>query len=341
MGNKFKLELPYTVDPIARRQETLSSASGASLQSLVDVMTIPVLRPQVQHEGCKYLVDILNNRVTKYDIPHCLRNACAAYAFEGIVAHTFFNIIEECDRAIFFSEIRTFKEVNCNSITIPSLSATTLITWVSRQLNISRLQASLVLGDFMQIRPEWCLTRFPITNDCGFPQSQRESFSLPESLVTVDKMFNLTAKYPIRGIDGQTLQLACRYSAGDAHVTVYADQSMRFGAQALPAFLPARNLIEANPQARVYFFMCPDILWRYIALAREGKLAERAGVIVTGNFGAESELVAMNLSPLLFHPVVIVCQKKRPEYDHVEKFAARCLESGAAYVRIFSDPINA
>ena len=325
-------------DPVSRNERTASSTSDDSL-SFVYEFKIQIPEPQSENEHCKQLISILNNLLTKKDIPRCLMAENATYLYEGIVTHAFFNYISEHDRSKILDQIRVFNVIHGNSINIPSLSVTTLIPWISQNLNISRMQASIVLGDFMQLKPERCFARFPLRSECLSSHAERECFPLPSSLVTDVNLYTLNARYPIRGIDGHTLQMACRYSAEDDHATVYGDSSMRFGTQELPALLPARDLIEANPRAEIHLCLCADVLWRYIALASEGKLWEREGVVVSGNFGAESELWAMDLSSLLFHPVVIVCPKDRPEFGYVEKFAKRCMETGAGSVRIFTAPI--
>lgn len=338
MGNRMNIvNLGPWVDPVSSSQGTTNSTSDESLPFVLE-FTIQKPEPQTEKEQCKQLIGILNNLLTR-KIPRCLMEVNAAYLFEGIVTHAFFNYIGECERSTILDQIRAFSAIKGNSVNVPSLSVITLIPWISRTLNISRMQTSIVLGDFLQLSPERCFTRFPLRSACVSSHAQRECFPLPESLVTDGYLYRLITKYPIRGVDGQILQMVCRYSAGDAHVTVYADSSMRFGIQELPALLPARDLIEANPRAEIHLCLCADVLWRYITLASEGKLAEREGVVVTGNFGAESELWALDLSSLLFHPVVTLCPKDRPEYGNVEKFTMQCLASVAESVRVFTAPI--
>ena len=138
-------------DPVSRNERTASSTSDDSL-SFVYEFKIQIPEPQSENEHCKQLISILNNLLIKKDIPRCLMAENAAYLNEGIVTHAFFNYISEHDRSKIQDQIRVFNVIHGNYINIPSLSVTTLIPWISQNLNISRMQASIVLGDFMQLK---------------------------------------------------------------------------------------------------------------------------------------------------------------------------------------------
>lgn len=322
-------------------EKTFDTESAEVSTGKLLLTTIPYANAPTPEERARELVEAMKEKLTKYKTPKCLMHFDAACIYESIIVNSFFDICQECERWAILAGICAFNEMQGSFINVPKASPTTLIPWASRSLNIGRLKTSLVLGDLMHLKPESCFERFCPTFDYKSIKIQRGIFQLPKNLVTDGYLSVLSQAYPIKSLDGRILQMACRYSAGDTHVTVYADSSMRFGAVELPALLPAADLIEANPHAEVHFCPCNDILWRYITLARESKLAERAGVVVTGNFGPPNELTAMDLSSLQFHPVVIVCPKDRPEYRDLENFANRCVTAGAASVRIFSESITA
>lgn len=343
------MHLSYCVKerPLSRQFVINPSGNEASIDAETtcapkqkNYLAIPQARPLTPAERCSTLIKVLKKRTTNYTIPKCLFNIDEALLYQSIVAHNFFGELNGGDRSKILDGILAFNELQGKSTEPRNLSATTLIEWSAKALDVSRVQASLVMGDLMHLSPERCFQRFRPGIEKGLPRHTNGYGDVPQNLVTAGHMFVLRQCYPIRAMDRQPLQMACRYSSGSSDVTVFADRSRGFGALELPAFLPARDLIEANPKGIVHFCLCSDVTWRYIGLARDGKLAEREGVIVTGNFGSAGELWAIDLSPLLFRTVVIVCPKERQEYNNVEKFVARCLQSGASSVRIFSGTLT-
>lgn len=290
-------------------------------------------------EAERNLKNMIEKRSLKYGVPSCLKRQETASLYKAIIAYTLFAETQECDRLKIFEAVNELSGERGVTSATSNLSSSNIIQWASKKFNLGRVQAALVLGDMVHLKPERCFSRFS-SKKWEYPKlTLRNLHKLPRLLNSEEDSFTLRQSFPIRSIDGRIIQVACLYSFGEIPVTVYADTSMRFGAEELPAILPALDLIEADPKAVVHFCICADILWKYISLAREGKLAEREGVVVTGSFGALEDLDALDLSTLLFHPVVIVCPKDRPEYRGVDKFAERCLASGAESVRIFSESL--
>jgi len=274
----------------------------------------------------------------KNNLPKCLLSKANALLYMSLVSLVFEEWVSSDPREDIIKVV--VSKVIQRRSSLPTLSMNNIIPWLCKQLDTTWLIAALALGDEIGMKPENCFNRF-VPNEGGSPAKEVTCQGvLPKVLEADDTVFTQKQSYPIRSVAGKVLQRVYSYASKAGYVTVYADARDQLGQNQLTAIMPAADLINAKPTATIHLCLCPDVLWAYLALARDGKLAEREGVVVTGCFGGLDDFDAIVLKPLAYHEVVLVCSRDRDEWGKIDKLAKRCLDNGASSVSIFSVPFK-
>lgn len=317
---------------------TLDVKASPERQPVAISRYTPPMQEKIGSTRRKLLERLEKRRMTA--IPDCLKNKENAEIYIALIDYALCNWITDSRRAEITQSV-----VNINNHVWTEQSpqqGESIILLAVTQLNVSRLLAALIIGDLISMKPENCFCRFPQsknehTENCGRGTLGR----FPNILVAGDIVFKLERTYPIRSVGGHVLQVACRYVHDNEAVTVYSDASMQIGTTDLTAYLPAVDFIDSMPEATIHLCLCPDVLWGYLDLARERNLAHRAGVVVTGCFGGLNDFDALDISPIIFHHVVLICSPDRQEWSGIEHMAKRCIAHGASSVKFYPWPLMA
>jgi len=313
---------------------------------LMPMSTAPPLRNEHGIRTLKTKLEMLVQRYDRTGLPALLRCPLRAEFFAALVAYEICTTDEPdkrelCIRALGGSDndMRTWR-------TAPPPPAD-IVSWAVGKLNRSRVMTALVLGEVFGLKPEHCFSSFPTSSIHNAAISTAAVEKIPHHLHGNDIDFTLKAKFRVRNLDGTDSLVLCRYTTGDQELFVVAirrvtetgTSTVSLGAAPAPAHLFARDLILKNPAAEVW--LCTDIrvAMRLTDLAKEGRLVERTGVVVSGFFGGDDAVKAPIASDLAGHNVTILSSPGQDGWESVPVLAKTCVDHGAPQVSLFPWPL--
>lgn len=226
-----------------------------------------------------------------------------------------------------------------------------LISLASSSLNRSPLQATLVVGELLGLKPEYCFRTFPVGANARPPLSPRISSvakNIPKQLFVKDSPYTLADVDYIHDFAGAIEQAVCCYRHGSKEFFLVAGRTdfegrpvLRIGATPASAWLYSRTRMADDREAPVLLCLDMRVAMHFRKMAREAKVFERVGVIVSGCFGGAEAFDALHYKDLAGHPVVIVPGSTREKLKGAEEWAKRCAKEGAARVSIYPWPVIA
>lgn len=226
-----------------------------------------------------------------------------------------------------------------------------LISLASSSLNRSPLQATLVVGELLGLKPEYCFRTFPVGANARPPLSPRISSvakNIPKQLFVKDSPYTLADVDYIHDFAGAIEQAVCCYRHGSKEFFLVAGRTdfegrpvPRIGATPASAWLYSRTRMADDREAPVLLCLDMRVAMHFRKMAREAKVFERVGVIVSGCFGGAEAFDALHYKDLAGHPVVIVPGSTREKLKGAEEWAKRCAKEGAARVSIYPWPVIA
>ncbi|ABM29628.1 AAA ATPase [Nitratidesulfovibrio vulgaris DP4] len=217
-----------------------------------------------------------------------------------------------------------------------------LISLASSSLNRSPLQATLVVGELLGLKPEYCFRTFPVGANARPPLSPRISSvakNIPKQLFVKDSPYTLADVDYIHDFAGAIEQAVCCYRHGSKEFFLVAGRTLRIGATPASAWLYSRTRMADDREAPVLLCLDMRVAMHFRKMAREAKVFERVGVIVSGCFGGAAAFDALHYKDLAGHPVVIVPGSTREELKGAEEWAKRCAKEGAESVGVYPWPI--
>ena len=235
------------------------------------------------------------------------------------------------------------------------------IRWVGREvdsiiqqasglLNRGPREAARVVGHLLGLKPEYCSRTFPVGSGGQPTQTGRvPREDIPKLLMVFDQPFRLQSADYLVDFSGLREQVFCHYVADAREFFLIATRiddldgwpALKIGVTPAPAWLYSRVRMARHPGAPVLLCLDMRVAMHFRRLAREAKLLERAGVIVSGCFGGAGAFDALHYKDLAGHPVVIVPGSTREGLKGAEAWAQRCLKEGAASVSVYPWPIIA
>ena len=223
-----------------------------------------------------------------------------------------------------------------------------LIKYLSKNISRPPIIASLVLGYLLEIRPEYCLNAFPPTKvEATNFTTQKIKEEIPSRLNARGTYYDLKGKLKIRDFSGAVEQIVCHYSVTHGNIFAVATRfqekngeiCIKIGGAPATAWLFFRDLMSHYPLADI--IVCPDLrlAMKFIEIARDGRLLERTGAIITGYIGGDETLKSLVLSDVAGHRVTILSSPGQGGWEILEKLAKRCADNGATKVDIYPWPL--
>lgn len=225
-----------------------------------------------------------------------------------------------------------------------------IIQQASELLNRGPREAARVVGHLLGLKPEYCSRTFPVGSGGQPTQTGRvPREDIPKLLMVFDQPFRLQSVDYLVDFSGLREQVFCHYVADAREFFLIATRiddldgwpALKIGVAPAPAWLYSRVRMARHPGAPVLLCLDMRVAMHFRRLAREAKLLERAGVIVSGCFGGAGAFDALHYKDLAGHPVVIVPGSTREGLKGAEAWAQRCLKEGAASVSVYPWPIIA
>lgn len=223
-----------------------------------------------------------------------------------------------------------------------------LMKYLSKNISRPPIIASLALGYLLEIRPEYCFNVFPPTKvEATNFTTQKIKEEIPSRLNARGTYYDLKGKLKIRDFSGAVEQIVCHYSFTHGNIFAVATRfqekdgeiCIKIGGAPATAWLFFRDLMSHDPLADI--IVCPDLrlAMKFIEIARDGRLLERTGVIITGYIGGDETLKSLVLSDVTGHRVTILTSPGQDGWEILEKLAKRCADNGATKVDIYPWPL--
>lgn len=223
------------------------------------------------------------------------------------------------------------------------------LLWAAKMLNSATYVTALALGDFLGMKPEWCFHRFTKSEKpmIFVGHLGRYPNQYPSSITHGSNTFGLVTTDAIKDYCGKTIQYALRYSYGTELITAFAklmpmdqwDDVYRIGFSQVDAILPSLGLISTNLSATILLSLDPQVTFRLRQMAREVDLLSKAGVIVTGLYGGQTEVDALDWTPLAFRNVMVLACPVQGCLGLVDPVVKRLKEVHAESIRVWPWPL--
>ena len=314
---------------VQRPQYTLPSLCLANPNSITQARVDEVLR-QLDRSG----------------IPACMRESQQVDFYISLICYEFTSLSNWAKGSIIRAvggNIEDVKRLQSHSY------LDDLLPWVVKKLNRGLVISALVLGNLMDLKPEFCFSAFPEA------AQQRGQYSLessvedatPKSLVVGDTNFKRMHMDIQRDLNESITQAVCHYSDGNNDIFALAvrvegahgKDFLKIGMKTAAAQLLSRDMIIAHEKAPVLICVDIKVAISFREVARDGRVFDRTGVIVSGFAGGKDALNGLLLSDVAGHFVTIVSTPGQEGWDWVDLLAKRCLENGAAGVNVYPWPI--
>lgn len=226
-----------------------------------------------------------------------------------------------------------------------------IISLASSSLNRGPLEAALVVGGLLGLKPEYCFRTFPAGSNAPPPLPPGTSIIeeyIPKRLIVRGRSYLLENVDYLHDFSGFKEQAVCRYTNGNDDFFMLAsrverdgESALRIGAAPASAWLYSRTKMARYRKAPVLLCLDMRVAMHFRENAREGRLFERAGIIASGCFGGATAFDALHYKDLAGHPVVIIPDSTREGVKGAEGWAKRCAREGAASVSVYPWPIIA
>ena len=222
----------------------------------------------------------------------------------------------------------------------------------SEMLTISPLEAALIVGDLLGLKPELPFHTYPAEGAClsdvpGPNTSVQEC--IPKQLKIEKKIYQLQdADYSndYSGIPDQAVYHYVNIADPLDYYFLIAGRvetngmfALKIGEKSVPARLYSRDMMAQHGSATVFLIHDMRIAKDFRAIAREYRLLERQDILVSGCFGGASALPALNLKDISGHPVVIFPEPTAEGLTGVFDWAKRLKKAGATSVNVYPRPI--
>lgn len=310
---------------------------------------VPTYPPLPTYNGREIIKEKLESLIQRYDrirLPAALASPLQASFFAALVAHEFCNHLAPDKRETYIRALGGSEEDVHTWCTYPAPESN-IISWAIGRLNRNHTLTALVLGELLGLKPENCFSSFPGFSINNTTNSTVVIERIPSQLHGTAVDFTLKAKLREHNLDGTVSRIICQYTTGSQELFVFAtartaDMSppvISLGATPAPAHLLARDLILKNPGVEIY--LCTDlrVAIQLISLAKEGRLLERTGIVVSGFFGGDEALKPLIISDVAGHNVTILSTPGQDGWESVTALAKRCTDHGSPLVSIFPWPI--
>lgn len=226
-----------------------------------------------------------------------------------------------------------------------------ILSLASSSLNRGPLEAAQVVGRVLGLKPEYCFHTFPAGSNTPPPLPTRTSIIveyIPKQLIVRGRSYQLEDVDYLHDFSGFKEQAVCRYTNGDDNFFMLAsrverdgESALRIGAAPASAWLYSRTRMARYREAPVLLCLDMRVAMHFREKARESRLFERTGIIVSGCFGGATAFHALHYKDLAGHPVVIIPDATREGLKGAENWAERCVKEGAASVSVYPWPIIA
>ena len=291
-------------------------------------------------------VDDVLRQLDRSGTPACMRDSPQVDFYISLVGYEFISLSNWAKGSIIHA-------VGGNSADVERLQSHSylddFLPWAVKKLNRSPVISALVLGNLMNLKPELCFSTFPES------AQQRVQYSLetsvedatPKSLVVSGTNFKRMHMDIQRDLNESITKAVCHYSDGKNDIFALAvrvegehgKDLLKIGMKTATAHLLSRDMIVTHEKAPVLICVDIKVAISFRAVAREGRVFDRTGVIVSGFAGGKDALKGLLLSDVAGHFVTIVSTPGQEGWDWVDLLAKRCLENGAAGVNVYPWPI--
>ena len=224
-----------------------------------------------------------------------------------------------------------------------------LLPWAMKKLNRAPVVAALLLGNLMDMKPEFCFSVFPesIQQKVQYSLEVPVEDATPRSIIARGANFKRLHLDIQRDLNGAVAQAVCHYSDGKNDIFVLAGRVageqdkdfLKIGMKAADAHLLSRDRIVRHAKAPVLICMDIRLAIHFREAAREGRLFGRTGVIVSGFAGGGGIPKGLLLSDVAGHAITIISSPGQGGWDLVDQLAKGCLENGATDVNVYPWPI--
>lgn len=226
-----------------------------------------------------------------------------------------------------------------------------LIERVSKSLNVPALAAVCVLGKCMRVTPEYAFDVFPVSERMSIPSNTKPIEEIPESLTVGGAQYTLRRTDWQYDFAGFVEQAVCQYQNGQGQsfclVAARYEVEGRYGMTRLsighaPAFayLLGRTDIDRGRGATVILPLSLDIALELRALTADSRaLQANHEFIISGLVGGSVAMKCTELSPLLYHRVILIPEFHREGLLAVDDVVSLCQKAGAAEVSIYPWPL--
>ena len=308
--------------------------------------TLPSLRIANPNNITRERIDDALCQLDRAGTPACMRDSQKVDFYISLISYEFSSLSNWAKDSIIRAvggNIADVKRLQCHSY------LDDFLPWVVKKLNRAPVISALVLGNLMDLKPELCFSTFPEA------AQQRGEYSLevfvedatPKSLVVGGTNFKRMHMDIQRDLNDSITQAVCHYSDGKNDIFALAvrvkgehgKDLLKIGMKTAAAHLLSRDMIVIHEKAPVLICVDIKVAISFRAVARDGRVFDRTGVIVSGFAGGKDALKGLLLSDVAGHFVTIVSAPGQEGWDGVDQLAKRCLESGAAGVNVYPWPI--
>ena len=338
------------VAPSTRQTENSFPLSDARWMRQASVQrpqyTLPSLCLANPNSITQERVDDVLRQLDRSGTPACMRDSQQADFYISLIGYEFISLSNWAKGSIIRAVGGNIADVKRLQF---HLHLDDFLPWVVKKLNRGPVISALVLGNLMDLKPELCFSAFPEAAQQRVQNSLEASVedATPKSLVVGGTNFKRMHMDIQRDLNDSITQAVCHYSDGKNDIFALAvrvegehgKDLLKIGMKTAAAHLLSRDMIITHEKAPV--FICVDIkvAISFRAVAREGRVFDRTGVIVSGFAGGKDALKGLLLSDVAGHFVTIISTPGQEGWDGVKLLAKRCLESGAAGVNVYPWPI--
>lgn len=228
-----------------------------------------------------------------------------------------------------------------------------VIERISTNLNIPSLEAVRVLGRYMGISPENVFSVFPRSSTWVEKCNSEPRECIPHELNLADGCYQLSHVERQYDFAGYVEQAICVYSNNeDDSFTLMATREiiqnnygkkiphLTIGHAPAFAYLLGRTDIDRRLGATVILPLSLDIAIELRALTADSRALQASHeFIISGLVGGSVAMKCTELSPLLYHRVILIPEFHREGLLAVDDVVSLCQKAGAAEVSIYPWPL--
>ena len=248
----------------------------------------------------------------------------------------------------------TDKRLLCFDFGFPhAVSPEQVIERISTNLNTPSLDAVRVLGRYMGISPENVFSIFPVSERRQMICNSEPQECIPHALNLADGCYQLSHVERQYDFAGYVEQAICVYNNKDGdRFTLMATREMlqnnygkkiphlTIGHAPAFAYLLGRTDIDRRVGATVILPLSLDIAIELRALTTDSRVLQASHeFIISGLVGGSVAMKCTELSPLLYHRVILIPEFHREGLLAVDDVVSLCRKPGAAEVSIYPWPL--